>query len=288
MHNRPHCFQLSRQLLLSLAAVALFGSCGHKVGYVESPGHATEAVAERGMVAHVAQESVEAAPGIPLFTLTDALFSLSLESAVLLESGVLLGSEVTSVQSVEPIAVTFRLGPKMGEQTFHIEEDGTVDADQMKDLRKLFRCKRSKRTHRIHPGLLAKIADLASQFEGHTLEVVSAYRHGSHASPGSRHGRGSALDLRVVGVSTETVRDYLWARYQQEVGVGFYKQQRFIHLDHRKNYPATAWTQRRYNSQNSYNPRWSRAERRSTLVAALEPSAQGSVVAINPASLVLR
>ncbi len=167
------------------------------------------------------------------------------------------------------IPVTFRRGPRLPSRTFEIEPDGTVDPATLKELKGYFRCRRSGRSHRISQGLLSKIADLSSHYEGHTIELVSAYRHGRYASRTSRHRHGRAIDIKVVGIPAVKVRDYLWARYEQEVGVGFYRQQQFIHLDHRTNYPATAWTQKRFNALNTYKPGWSRKSRRDKLVVAL-------------------
>ncbi len=182
-----------------------------------------------------------------------------------------LSSEILAALDVpnEAVSIEFRLGPKMKTRSFEINRDGEMDEDALKELRGMFRCRRSHRTHRINRDLLAKIADLASHYDGHTIEIISAYRHGRHASRGSRHRAGRAIDIRVVGVPAVKVRDYLWARYDQEVGVGFYQKQQFIHLDHRTDYPATAWTQRGGRGANQYKPGWSRPSRRSKLVAAL-------------------
>lgn len=169
----------------------------------------------------------------------------------------------------ETVPVTFRLGPRMASKTFEIGLDGEVSPEDAKQLRRLFRCRRSGRSRRMHRGLYAKLADLAQHYEGRTIEVVSAYRHGPHAKRGSRHRDGRAIDIKVAGVPAAKVRDYLWARYDSEVGVGFYKQQQFVHLDHRTNYPATAWTQKHHSAQNEYKPRWARSSRRSRLVVAL-------------------
>jgi uncharacterized protein YcbK (DUF882 family) len=173
------------------------------------------------------------------------------------------------LETQSSVDVSFRLGPKMASRTFTIGLDGEMDKAELKALRRMFRCRRSGRSHRINKGLLSKIADLAAHYEGHTLEVVSAYRHGRNASPRSRHRHGRAIDIKVVGIPAARVRDYLWARYDQEVGVGFYKQQQFVHLDHRKNYPATAWTQKHHSAENEYKPRWARPSRRDKLVVAL-------------------
>ncbi len=183
----------------------------------------------------------------------------------------ILHSELLAALDVsdEAVSIEFRLGPKMQSRSFEVNRDGEMDEDALKELRGMFRCRRSHRTHQINQGLLAKLADLATHYDGHTIEIISAYRHGRHASRGSRHRAGRAIDIRVVGVPAAKVRDYLWARYDQEVGVGFYQRQQFIHLDHRTNYPATAWTQRGGSGANHYKPGWSRPSRRNKLVAAL-------------------
>jgi len=168
-----------------------------------------------------------------------------------------------------PVEVTLRLGPKMATRTFAIGRDGFVEPKELKKLRHMLRCRRSGRTHRLNQGLLEKVADLASHYQGHTIEVVSAFRYGQYAKPGSRHHEGRAIDIRVVGVPAARVRDYLWARYASGVGVGFYKEQQFIHLDHRRGTSATAWTQKHHSDSNEYNPKWSRASRRDKLVVAL-------------------
>tara|TARA_R110002096_G_scaffold44526_11_gene120360 strand:- start:25063 stop:25929 length:867 start_codon:yes stop_codon:yes gene_type:complete len=169
----------------------------------------------------------------------------------------------------EAVLVSLQLGPRMAAHEFYIGLDGTVAKADAKEIRRLFRCRRTARTHRISQGLLAKIADLSRHYEGHTIEVVSAYRHGENAKPSSRHRHGRAIDIKIEGVKATEVRDYLWARYDEEVGVGFYRQQQFIHLDHRENFPATAWTQKHHNAENTYHPRWSRVAKPSPLVASI-------------------
>lgn len=169
----------------------------------------------------------------------------------------------------EVVQVSLQLGPKMAAHKFSIGLDGSVEAAELKQIRRLFRCRRTGRTHRINQGLLAKIADLSSHYDGRTIEVVSAYRHGANAKAGSRHRHGRAIDIKVDGVRAADVRDYLWGRYDEEVGVGFYRQQQFVHLDHRTNYPATAWTQKHHSAENTYKPRWARVAKRPTLVAAV-------------------
>lgn len=168
----------------------------------------------------------------------------------------------------EKVVVSFRVGLQREIQAFAIALDGTVSDAERKALRHALRCRRTSRTHRMDQGLFAKLADLSKHFDGRTIEVVSAYRHGVHANPGSRHRHGRAIDIKIDGVKATEIRDYLWSRYSEEVGVGYYRQQQFVHLDHRTNFPATAWTQKSHNAENNYRPRWARAQHSFELLIA--------------------
>lgn len=74
-------------------------------------------------------------------------------------------------------------------------------------------------------GLLARVSDT---FGGRALRVVSGWRMTSFARE-SRHKLGRAVDFRVVGVPNEALRDYV--RTFSDVGVGYYPNSTFIHLD---------------------------------------------------------
>ena len=84
---------------------------------------------------------------------------------------------------------------------------------------------------RIHPRLIELIAKVSDTFGGRALRVVSGYRERSYAAA-SRHRTGRALDFSVPGVPNEAVRDYL--RSFNDVGVGYYPNSTFVHLDVRE------------------------------------------------------
>ena len=86
--------------------------------------------------------------------------------------------------------------------------------------------------------------------------------NGPYSEPSPDRGPDAARAARSLPHLPEPVDE-------QEVGVGFYRQQQFIHLDHRTDYPATAWTQKSFNALNTYKPGWSRKSRRDELVVAL-------------------
>jgi uncharacterized protein YcbK (DUF882 family) len=85
----------------------------------------------------------------------------------------------------------------------------------------------------LHPQLLRKIQLIADRFSGRRLEIVSAYRPpANERQTGSRHAQAKAVDFRVDGVTNERLRDA--ARRLGNVGVGYYPNSTFVHLDVRE------------------------------------------------------
>ncbi len=95
---------------------------------------------------------------------------------------------------------------------------------------------RTGATARIHPRLVRLIALVSDTFGGRTIRVVSGFREHSY-SKGSHHPEGEALDFSVNGVPNWAVRDYL--RRIENVGVGYYPNSSFVHLDVRDK--STYW-----------------------------------------------
>jgi hypothetical protein len=83
-----------------------------------------------------------------------------------------------------------------------------------------------------HPGvpdrLIRLMVDVSDTFGGRPLHIVSGYRTSSYFRD-SRHKTSQAIDFAVVGVPNASVRDYLLTR--TGVGVGFYPNSSFLHLD---------------------------------------------------------
>jgi uncharacterized protein YcbK (DUF882 family) len=77
--------------------------------------------------------------------------------------------------------------------------------------------------------LMVKVSDT---FGGRTLKVASGFREKSHAAD-SRHKKGRATDFSIPGVPNEALRDYL--KTLDGVGVGYYPNASFVHLDVRQN-----------------------------------------------------
>lgn len=81
---------------------------------------------------------------------------------------------------------------------------------------------------RIESKLIRLIASVSDQFGGRELRIVSGYRTKSFVAA-SQHKAGRALDFSIPGVPNEALRDYL--RTLDEVGVGYYPNSSFVHVD---------------------------------------------------------
>jgi uncharacterized protein YcbK (DUF882 family) len=100
------------------------------------------------------------------------------------------------------------------------------------------RCHYTNVQHKIDPRLMRLIYQTGRHYPGRRIEVVSGYRHPTVAkNPHSPHSKGLACDFRVEGVKTADLRDYLRRTYEK-VGVGYYPNSTFVHLDVRKDRSA--------------------------------------------------
>lgn len=144
--------------------------------------------------------------------------------------------------------------------TFQIGREGEVTAEQASAIERFFRCRRSGRHMSMSPGVLALLADVAKRWPGRTIEVISGFRAPPFGAPHSKHFRGHAIDLRIKGVRTSALRDFVW-RGHQHVGVGHYPGDNFVHMDWRPGEPDTAWTAANEEGTPNYHPRWARRAR---------------------------
>jgi uncharacterized protein YcbK (DUF882 family) len=132
---------------------------------------------------------------------------------------------------------------------------GYISLEQAAAYEDFFRCRRTNKHMPLAQGVLALLADVAQHWPGKVIEIVSGFRAPPYGVPHSRHFQGHAIDLRVRGVRTSVLRDYLW-REHQNVGVGFYSAENFVHMDWRPEAKDTAWSATDEEGELEYNPRW--------------------------------
>jgi uncharacterized protein YcbK (DUF882 family) len=94
----------------------------------------------------------------------------------------------------------------------------------------------SGKTHTIQARLIALVAAVSDHFGGKTIEVVSGFRPGTGKKQ-SKHNTGSAIDFHIRGVSNTELRDF--CKTLKKVGVGYYPNSSFVHLDVRD--VSTTW-----------------------------------------------
>lgn len=88
-----------------------------------------------------------------------------------------------------------------------------------------------------HPALpqrlIRLLVEVSDAFGGRPIRLVSGYRTASYYQD-SRHKLSSAIDFLIVGVPNAVVCDYL--RELEDVGVGYYPNSSFVHLDVRNQF----------------------------------------------------
>ena len=101
-------------------------------------------------------------------------------------------------------------------------------------MNQFLRCHYTGRRYPMNSRLIRLIWETGKAYPGRRIEVVSGYRHPKFAkNPRSPHMRGMATDMRVVGVKNTELRDFFRSKFKQ-VGVGYYPNSSFVHLDVRK------------------------------------------------------
>ncbi|MGH7284824.1 MAG: DUF882 domain-containing protein [Polyangiaceae bacterium] len=117
-------------------------------------------------------------------------------------------------------AFTIRVSDRRGRQT----------PTALKQFEKMLRAANGS-THPIDPRLIALAAIVSNHFGSRKLEYISGFRPYSPTqyTPHSNHNLGRAMDFRVEGVPNEALRDY--CRTLKNVGVGYYPNSTFVHLD---------------------------------------------------------
>jgi len=136
-----------------------------------------------------------------------------------------------------------------------VNPNGSIADTDRGPMEHFFRCRRTQRTHTMSKGVLTILHAVDRAFPGHVIEIVSGFRTYPFGVQESKHYEGHAIDLRVRGVRTTRVRDFVW-RHFADVGVGYYGHQNFVHVDYRPDEKDTAWTSPQPKAKYTYNPRW--------------------------------
>ena len=107
--------------------------------------------------------------------------------------------------------------------------NGRINEEAMKRVSALTNSVSKPTDFNLHPRLIKMMQTVANHYPGKRLEVISAQRRRQNDINESYHNKGQALDFRIEGVSNRALVTYL--RSLDKVGVGFYPNSVFVHLD---------------------------------------------------------
>lgn len=153
------------------------------------------------------------------------------------------------------------------------DADGNLRHDALAELRALMTDPRSGVDHPTHWRLATLLVAVQAHFPDATVEIVSGYRHVSRHTDRSNHTRGRAADFRVSGVDNRRLFELLRASFA-EVGVGYYPNGTFVHLDVRDK--ATIWVDY---SGSDETPCYSRAPARELADGTAERTSYSQAIA---------
>lgn len=115
-----------------------------------------------------------------------------------------------------------------------VDRKGRVPKKAADGVAKVLASWRTGQREDIHKRLIRMLVRVSDHFGGRPVRVVSGYRpyRAGQYTAHSRHNEGSAVDFFIPGVPNEAIRDY--CRTLPNVGVGYYPNSTFVHLDVRE------------------------------------------------------
>ena len=119
--------------------------------------------------------------------------------------------------------------------------DGSFDEAALAKLDDIFRCVRTGEVRAVRPELYEQLSRIYDHFEKKQIFLVSGFRFAERNS--SRHYHASAMDIRIPGVSINTMYAYAESLDPGGMGIGLYPTSQFIHVDFRApGEPSYRWT----------------------------------------------
>lgn len=109
-------------------------------------------------------------------------------------------------------------------------KNGSLNHKSVKKLSYLSRDKRDGKVKRLHFRLIHMLQQLAEEYPGKPIEIISGYRAQSTGDE-SQHAFGRAMDLRIPGVSGKAI--FRFCKSLPRSGCGYYPNTGFVHIDAR-------------------------------------------------------
>jgi uncharacterized protein YcbK (DUF882 family) len=118
-----------------------------------------------------------------------------------------------------------------------------LDEEALAQLDQVFRCKRTGEVRAVNPRLYETLSVISDHFGGKRIDLISGFRF--QREEGSRHFHGSAMDIRIPGVSIRELRKFAESLDTGGMGIGLYPRANFVHVDWRApGEPSFRWVDR--------------------------------------------
>lgn len=140
--------------------------------------------------------------------------------------------------------------------------DGSYNVESLSALAHLLRCRRTGEERPIEPRLLSVLSNVYDHFGDRRIEVLSAFRYQRRKS--SYHYKGTASDVRIIGVSATRLRAFVHSLDTGGMGLGIYPRTGFVHVDIRP-LPSYRWIDYSRSDPNSADKRPPRGWRKKKL-----------------------
>lgn len=108
------------------------------------------------------------------------------------------------------------------------DQRGRVRTYARRAISRLARSKKG-RVRTLNVRLIQLLGKVAEHFPGRTIDIISGYRPHKPGHRRSQHALGRAVDFRVRGVGNRELYEYV--KTLPKVGVGYYPNSTFVHLD---------------------------------------------------------
>ncbi len=109
---------------------------------------------------------------------------------------------------------------------------GKTNPDGLDVLSKISGPPRKEMPFPLHPRLAQLIQRVSEKYPGKRIEIVSGQRLPKQKGNESYHNKGQAIDFRMEGISNKDLATFV--RKFKNVGVGYYPNSVFIHMDTRE------------------------------------------------------
>ncbi len=109
-------------------------------------------------------------------------------------------------------------------------DDGSYNQESLAALDQLWACRKTHEVRAVDPRLYEVLSTITDHF-GRRVDLYSGFRF--QQNEGSRHFHASAMDVRIEGISFQTVYDYAQTLDPGGMGIGRYPNMSFVHIDFR-------------------------------------------------------